>query len=414
MAEGDQASQAKEDPRAGRVVALVFVTVFLDLIGFGIVIPLMPFYVQSMGGSAFTVGVLLSCFAATQFFATPYLGRWSDRVGRRKVILISLAGNAISMVLFALATKVQLLPLLFISRIVAGATAGNLSACQAAIADVSQGASRAKGMGRLGAGIGLGIMLGPWIGAVLSARFGAWAPPLGAAALALADLIAAFFWMPETFVPRARAADGTSIAPPSVSLLTVLRRPALALVLVLFFFTFLYMTNLQVALALMTNQRFGWTETEVGYVFFGMGAVMFIVQGILIGPIAKRFRELNVVIFGAVVSGAGLLAIAVAPTVPVLFVGLAGLGLGLGVTQPLLASLAAKYAGDDNRGALLGYSQSSGGLARTVGPLLGGMLYAKTHTGWPFLSGSVAAVIVLVTAIALGRVPAAPPAKPTH
>ena len=94
MAEPSDASQAKEDPRARRVIALVFVTVFLDLIGFGIVIPLMPFYVQSMGGSAFTVGVLLSCFAGTQFFATPYLGRWSDRVGRRKVILISLAGNA--------------------------------------------------------------------------------------------------------------------------------------------------------------------------------------------------------------------------------------------------------------------------------------------------------------------------------
>ena len=129
--------------RSSRVVTFVFFTVFLDLIGFGIVIPLFPFYVKSMGGSARTVGFLLGCFSFTQLVATPLLGRLSDRVGRRPVILLSLAGNAASMVLFALATKVSLLPLLFVSRIVAGATAGNLSACQAAIADVTEGEERA-------------------------------------------------------------------------------------------------------------------------------------------------------------------------------------------------------------------------------------------------------------------------------
>ncbi|HEY6460590.1 MAG TPA: MFS transporter, partial [Polyangiaceae bacterium] len=130
---------APADPRARRVVWVVFVTVFLDLIGFGIVIPFLPLYVGTMGGSARTVGVLISCFSFTQLIATPLLGRLSDRVGRRKVILLSLAGNAASMVLFALAAKVNLLWLLFASRIVAGATAGNISACQAAIADVTEG-----------------------------------------------------------------------------------------------------------------------------------------------------------------------------------------------------------------------------------------------------------------------------------
>jgi MFS family permease len=399
MAQPDEASQANDDPRAARVLAIVFVTVFLDLIGFGIVIPLMPFYVQSMGGTAFTVGVLLSCFAGTQFIATPYLGRLSDRVGRRKVILVSLIGNAASMVLFALATKVQLLPLLFVSRIVAGATAGNLSACQAAVADVTEGASRAKGMGRLGAGIGLGIALGPWIGGVLSARFGAWAPPLGAAALALADLVAAFFLMPET----RRARDGNGGPRVDVSIFTVLKRAPLVVVLLLFFFTFLYLSNLQVALALLTNVRFGWTESQVGNVFFGMGVVMLVVQGLLIEPIAKRFRELHVVIVGAVMSGIGLSAIAVAHSVPLLFAGLAGLGIGLGITQPLLASLAARYAGNENRGALLGYAQSAGGLARTVGPTLSGVLYSAISPGAPFAGGAIAAGIVLTLALGLLR-----------
>ena len=168
--------------RSSRVVTFVFLTVFLDLIGFGIVIPLFPFYVKSMGGSARTVGFLLGCFSFTQFVAMPLLGRLSDRVGRRPVILLSLAGNAASMLLFALATKVSLLPLLFASRILAGATAGNISSCQAAIADVTEGEERAQGMGRVGAGIGLGLVFGPALGGLLS-LYGTWAPPLGAAAL---------------------------------------------------------------------------------------------------------------------------------------------------------------------------------------------------------------------------------------
>ena len=132
------------DPRARRVVVFVFVTVFLDLVGFGIIIPLLPFYVRSMGGSAETVGFILASFSLTQLLATPFLGGLSDRFGRRPVILLSLAGNAAAMVLFALATKTSLLWLLFASRILAGATAGNRSACQAAIADVTSGARRAR------------------------------------------------------------------------------------------------------------------------------------------------------------------------------------------------------------------------------------------------------------------------------
>ncbi|NMO23744.1 MFS transporter, partial [Pyxidicoccus fallax] len=131
-----------------RVRVLVFITVFLDLVGFGLIIPLLPFYVESMGGSATTAGVLLALFSTAQLLATPVLGRLSDRVGRRPVILLSLLGNAFSMALFAWATHVHLLPVLFASRLLAGATAGNLAACQAAVADVTEPGRRAAGMGR--------------------------------------------------------------------------------------------------------------------------------------------------------------------------------------------------------------------------------------------------------------------------
>src|SRR5689334_14508421 len=151
-----------------RVLFFVFTTVLLDMMGFGIVIPLLPFYVQSMGGSAEVVGVLLGTFAAMQMVATPLLGRMSDRYGRRPIILASLAGNALAMVVFAIAAERAWLPLLFASRILAGATAGNLAACQAAVADVTSGPERAAGMGRVGAGIGLGLVFGPVLGSALA------------------------------------------------------------------------------------------------------------------------------------------------------------------------------------------------------------------------------------------------------
>jgi DHA1 family tetracycline resistance protein-like MFS transporter len=403
------------DPRASRVVTFVFLTVFLDLIGFGIVIPLFPFYVKSMGGSARTVGFLLSCFSFTQLVATPFLGRLSDRVGRRRVILFSLAGNAVSMVLFALATKVSLLPLLFVSRILAGATAGNLAACQAAIADVTTGERRARGMGRLGAGIGLGLVLGPALGGALS-HFGMWAPPLGAAAMAVADLAAAFFLMPETHAPRkspantsSTAAAGAAVAPAGLaarppSLVAVLAERRLVLVLVLYFCTFLYMTTMQVALALLAKERLGWGESQVGNVFALFGVIMLVTQGGLIGWIARTFGQVRVVAGGALVSAAGLTTIAFAYHFAPLLTGLLLLAFGLGVTQPLLSSLAAECAGSEQRGAVLGFAQSAGGVARTVGPTLSGFLFEGIGSGAPFVGGAVAAVVAFVLAIALGAI----------
>jgi DHA1 family tetracycline resistance protein-like MFS transporter len=407
---------AAVDPRASRVVTFVFLTVFLDLIGFGIVIPLFPFYVKSMGGSARTVGFLLSCFSFTQLVATPFLGRLSDRVGRRKVILFSLAGNAVSMVLFALATKVSLLSLFFASRVLAGATAGNLAACQAAIADVTTGERRARGMGRLGAGIGLGLVLGPAIGGALS-RFGMWAPPLGAAAMAVADLIAAFFFMPETRADMKKKAGSVSAASPPAaprspasSLAAVLSQPRLIVVLLLYFCTFLYMTTMQVALALLTKERLGWGQSEVGNVFALFGAVMLVVQGGLIGSIARTFGQVRVVAAGALVSAAGLTTIAFAYHFAPLLTGLLSLALGLGVTQPLLSSLASDYAGSEQRGAVLGFAQSAGGVARTVGPTLSGFLFDGIGAGAPFAGGAVAAVVAFVLALALrSGAPAAAP-----
>lgn len=387
------------DPRAPRVVFFVFVTVFLDLIGFGIIIPLLPFYVRTMGGSAETVGFILASFSVTQLIATPFLGRLSDRYGRRPVILLSLAGNAGAMVLFALATRTSLLWMLFASRILAGATAGNLSACQAAIADVTTGERRAAGMGRLGAGIGLGMVLGPVLGSSVS-HIGAWAPPLAAAALACADLIGAFFLMPETNVTHGATASAAPEAN-KPTLAQVLSQRRIVAVLALYFLTFLYMSNMQVALALLTNARLAWTQTEIGHVFGLFGLVMLIVQGGLIGRLTRAWGSIQLVIGGSLVSMVGLATIALSHHALPLVGGLTLLALGLGVVNPSLSAIAADAAGSGRQGTVLGFAQSAGGLARTLGPLLGGLLFARVAAGAPFVAGAVAATLAAALSVSL-------------
>jgi MFS family permease len=387
-----------------RVGPFIFFTVFLDLIGFGIVFPLLPFYVKTMGGSAETVGVLLSSFAFTQLVATPFLGRLSDRIGRRPVILISLAGNALAMFIFALATKVTLLPLLFASRILAGATAGNLSACQAAIADVATGDERAKEMGRLGAAMGLGLVLGPVIGSTLS-HFGAWAPPMAAAALALIDFIGAAILMPETRHLRPIEAEGAVAAPKPkpVTLGAKLREKRVVMVLGVYFLVFLCMSNLQVALALLCDERFSWGVKEVGHLFALFGFVALIVQGILIGRLSKAFGQINLIVSGSLLMLVGMLVVAVAFSPYALVLGLLLVATGFGVTTPTMSSIASDVAGEETRGAVLGFAQSAGGLARTIGPVWGGVLYARVGPASPFYGAAIGAVLWFGIAFSLKR-----------
>jgi MFS transporter, DHA1 family, tetracycline resistance protein len=394
------------DSRATRAVVIVFFTVFLDLVGFGIVIPLLPLYVRAIGGTAQSVGFLFGCFSATQLVATPILGRLSDRFGRRRVILTSLLGNAASMVLFAFATHLRLLPLLFVSRIVAGATAGNIAACQAAVADVTSGSDRAKGMGRIGAGIGLGMVVGPAIGSFFS-PLGPAAPPLAAGALAFIDLIAAFFLMPETRKPSAALAEPIPPRRPQSPANTVtlprvfaaLAEPRIATILILYFFTFLYMTTLQVALPLLGEARLGWTAVDIGHVFTMFGLLGLIIQGGMLGWLTRSFGARNLVVFGSLSSLVGLLMMAGAHSTLTLTSGLGLLGVGLGLTTPLLSTLASQCAGDERQGLVLGYSQSAGGLARTVGPIASGALYAHVGPGAAFVGGAGSAFVALVIAM---------------
>ena len=385
------------DVRA-RVLALVFFTVFLDMVGAGIVIPLLPFYVQSMKGSAEVVGLILASFSGIQMCATPVLGRLSDRYGRRPVIVISLAGNASAMLVFALGAQWAALPLLFASRMLAGATAGNLSACQAAVADVTDGAARAAGMGRVGAGIGLGLVVGPVLGSALSHVHWS-APPLAAAVLAAADCLAVYLWMPETRI----GGIGPVTSARSRALGQALSDRRIVRVMAIYFLTFLCMTNLQVALPLFVHGQLDWGETEVGYVFGLYGLMALIVQGAFIGRISKRFGAVRALTMGACAAAGGMAMIAGAAHATPILLGVALTGLGVGVVNPMLASLASEYAGPAQQGAVLGVAQSAGGLARTIGPVWSGVLFHRIAPVAPFLFATTAALVASGVAAGLGR-----------
>jgi predicted MFS family arabinose efflux permease len=245
------------------------------------------------------------------------------------------------------------------------------------------------------------MVLGPAAGSALSA-LGGWGPPMGAAALALLDLAGAFFFMPET-----RKKDEPISARPGEPKKGALREAfgdrRILIVLGLYFLMFLAMTNLQVALALLAKERFGWGEKETGVGFAVFGAIGLVVQGLLIGRIVRTFKPINVAIAGGLLMALGLGLIAQSATVVVLMAGLCLMALGMGMNGPVLSTMASTFAGERRRGTILGFAQSSGGLARTLGPMWAGFLFTSGGSGAPFMSGVAATVLFSLLAFTLRR-----------
>jgi MFS transporter, DHA1 family, tetracycline resistance protein len=245
-------------------------------------------------------------------------------------------------------------------------------------------------------------VLGPVVASLLI-PFGAWAPPLGAACLALADLIGVFLLMPETHHRREAPPASSTAAGVTPDLWEVVRERPVLVVLALYFLTFLCLTNIQTALALLAHERLGWGEAAVGRVFGLFGLVSLVVQGGLIGQIARRLGRTNVLVLGAACAMGGLAAIASAARAATLLAGVVAFAFGVGSTLPLLASVAADYAGSERQGVLLGIAQSAGGLARTVGPVWAGLLFARFGAGAPFWGGVVSAALWLALCLTLRR-----------
>jgi DHA1 family tetracycline resistance protein-like MFS transporter len=361
---------------------VIFVTVFIDLVGFGIVIPVLPFYVEEpkFDASPSTVGLLFASYSIMQLVFSPILGRLSDRYGRRPVLLLSLIGTGVGFLMLGLATTLWML---FAGRIIDGISGGNISTAQAYIADITTPENRAKGMGLIGAAFGLGFVFGPAIGGVLS-RWGTHVPFLFAAGLAFANALLLYFALPETVTSEHPARVSASARGRWTQLAQALKQSRLALILLIYFLFVTAFSIMTTSFGLFTMYRFGYDAHDTGWLFVFVGVIGAIIQGGLIGRLVRRFGELPLVVVGALLFSASLFAMPL--TTPqtglltLLVVG-ATFAVGNSLSTPALTGLASKSVGRGEQGGVLGVTQSVASLSRTVGPLIASyLIYSAVAT----------------------------------
>lgn len=358
-------------------LVIIFVTVFIDLVGFGMVIPILPFYASTppFMASPVEIGFLVSIYSWMQFFFSPILGRFSDRYGRRPVLFISLLGSAVGYFVIGLADT---LLLVFIGRIIGGITGGNISTAQAYIADVTSRENRARGMGLFGAAFGLGFIFGPALAGILS-KYGVHVPFYCAAALSLINAVALFFILPESIKPGAiepgLMAERKNRIAEIVLSFTDARFRLPNLIYFLLITAFSIMTY---AFVLYTAYRFGFDAEDNGYLFAFVGLTAIIGQGVLFERLAKKFGETRLVVAGSLMIGIALFSVPfIGPLtggLAALLFGSAFLSVGNALASPSITSLTSKLAEDHEQGKTLGVMQSSASLARAIGPSIGGFL----------------------------------------
>ena len=382
-------------------LALIFGTVFLDLVGFGIVIPVLPLYAERFGASPLVIGLLLGIYSAMQCLFAPILGKLSDRFGRRPVLLVSVIGTSAGFLLMGLANSLWLL---FAARVIDGITGGNISTAQAYIADVTSSKDRSRGMGLIGAGFGLGFILGPAIGGLLS-HVSLAAPFLFASFLAAANAVAIFFFLPESLpVERRRKAHEH---PSFVVLFQQARKRPLAIILAAYFFTVVSFSLLTATYSLFTERRFGYTASQNGYIFAGQGLLGTVIQGGLLGWLVKVFGDKKLVIAGTATLALSLFLLPLSTTTVFLLCVTTGIAIGHSFVLAPLNGLASKSVNETSQGQVLGMMQSASSFARIVGPVLGGGLlnYDALHLTsafgkTPYLAAG--AITLLAVGFAMG------------
>jgi multidrug resistance protein len=373
-------------------LVVIFITVFIDLLGFGIIIPLLPFYAQSFGASAFEIGLLGTSFSLMQFLFSPIWGRWSDRVGRKPIILVGLLGSCLSYVTLALATS---LPILFVARIVGGIAGANIPTAQAYIADVTTPENRAKGMGMVGAAFGLGFIFGPALGGVLS-RISPETPMWCAAALCAANLVAAWFLLPESRV----VTSTTRTLGRLEAFQHAMKKPTLVILLAIYFIVIMAFSAFEATFALFTEARFGYTAASIGFLFTFIGVVLAVVQGVLVGKVVKQVGERRLIPFAITSIAVSIGMLPFVWNVPGLLVALALLAIGMGFNSPSITSMVSRLSDADDQGGILGLASSLASLGRVAGPAWGGYLYDQFGMTTPYLTASALLFIALVVAAA--------------
>lgn len=373
-------------------LAVIFLAVFIDIVGFGIVIPILPYYAEHFGAKGLEFGALLGVYSLMQFFANTLLGRWSDRVGRRPILLATMLLNAVGYVLFALAGSYWAL---FLSRVIGGFAGGNIGAAQAYVADITTPVERSRGMGMLGVAFGLGFVLGPGIGGLSARYLGPAAPGLVAAGLSLVNFGSAWFILRESLHVERRA------KPRGIGLDAIVRgladrrlRP-LMLVWGIFPFAFAGYTTV---LPLHTGGVFGWREGELGLFFVVFGLTGAFVQGFVFGRLARRFGERALIVSGTAGAAIAIAAVPFARTSLALYLLTIPMAFSQGLISPAASGLVSVYADPSEQGVTLGAAQAFGAIGRMLGPEAIGKAYDAWGTLAAFLAaGGVMALAWLAT-----------------
>lgn len=379
--------------------AVIYITVFVDLMGFGIVLPQLPFYLRELGASGVGVGAALTAYSGAQFIAAPFLGRFSDKVGRRPVILVALLGTSVSLTVSGLAGTLWLL---ILSRTLAGAFGGSVAPAQAYIADSTLPQDRARYMGGIGAAIGLGLIMGPAIGALLS-PFGFGTAAFVAAAIAFANFIFGWFRLKES-VPSLpnRTPSGASWFRAAIT-----RRNMPALLLATFVLMIAFV-GMEATFALIGDDRFGLEPLVLGFILAYVGALVVSVQVMVVGPLSARIGEKRLAMLGALLIAGGLGAIPLSPTLWIAATFLGITAVGQGVLNPGITTLNSLIADQQAQGGALGLQQSVSALARAIGPVLAGALF-DLGDAWPYWVGALCALIGFVLIASMRNVPRSRP-----
>jgi DHA1 family tetracycline resistance protein-like MFS transporter len=405
-------------------IAVLILTVFIDLLGFGIVIPILPVFASDLGASATLTGLIAASFSVMNFLCSPAWGALSDRIGRRPVMLVSIAITAAGYLLLGFSTTLWLL---LAARVLGGIGSANIAVAQAYITDISKPEDRTRNLGLIGAAFGIGFVVGPPLGGYLKSHYGIFAVGGFAAALGLLNLILAYIYLPEPkrhpggFDTQAVPYDQTLEDPaldaplaqramradlnPFAVLGELLRKPVINHLAWVNFIFVAGFAMMQITSSLLWHDQYGLDEKHIGYTFAFLGIATAVVQGGLVRPLTNRFGERRLLLLGCVAMFGALVLMPLVPPehfIPLELVSLAGIALANGALSPSVSSLIAEYSPPPEVGKNLGASQSFASLARVVGPSAGGALYQWDHR-MPFFAGALVMVVCLVVVVALLR-----------
>jgi DHA1 family tetracycline resistance protein-like MFS transporter len=370
-------------------VVILFLIVFIGLVGFGIILPLFPFYAARFGAAPEIITWTMSAFTLAQAVGTPIWGRISDAYGRRLVLILTMLGSAVSYVILAYADELWIV---MVSRVFGGLMAGNISTAFAYVTDITTDENRSAGLGKVGAATGLGFIFGPAIGGLLagadveSANFVA--PALASAGVSLIAMVGTIIFLPESLDPKDRkplfgARAGHGVSAGGVSLAADYRSALLKLLFAAMLF-YTAMSQMESIFPLWANDLFQMGPRDIGSVFFVLGIISATMQGGVIGPLTKRFGDKSVALAAGVIFGIGLAILALARTEWQVWVGLVPFGLGVGLFNPTVSSMVSKTASANERGAIMGKYQAASAMGRFLGPAMSGLLYSKISMAAPF------------------------------